>query len=79
MVGWDRSKASLRSQTHASPPAREATSYISLRRTGSASALSSGATCSACAADNGSADNGGQHATCATGSSTSREFDIDLY
>ena len=44
----DRSKASVRSQTQASPPWLEATSDISRSRTGSASALSSGATCSAC-------------------------------
>ena len=39
IVGWDRSKASLRSHTQASPSAWEATSESSRSRTGSASAL----------------------------------------
>jgi hypothetical protein len=63
MVGWDRSNASDRSHTQASPPGWEATRDISRSRTGSASALSSGATCSACSADNGPCDSGTQHAT----------------
>jgi hypothetical protein len=36
MVGWDRLKASFRSQTQASPPWCEATRDISRSRTGSA-------------------------------------------
>ena len=53
IVGWDRSNASLRSQTQASPPGWEATRDISRSLTGSASAFSSGATCPACAWDSG--------------------------
>ncbi len=63
MVGWDNSKAPVRSHTQASPPGWEATRDISRSRTGSASALSSGATCSACSADSGPCDSGAQHAT----------------
>src|SRR5688572_14123112 len=51
MVAWVRSNASLRSQTHASPAELAAIRLTSRSRTGSASALSRGATCSACSAD----------------------------
>src|SRR5688500_15811001 len=51
MVAWVRSKASLRSQTQASPEGLAAMRLTSRRRTGSASAFSRGATCSAWAAD----------------------------
>ena len=63
----DRSNAPARSHTQASPPGWEATSDISRSRTGSASAFSSGATCSACSADNGTWDSGGQHAALSAG------------
>jgi hypothetical protein len=63
MVAWVRSKASLRSQTHASPPALAAIRLTSRRRTGSASAFSSGATCSACAVDIGVPVSGVQQAS----------------
>ena len=43
---------------------------ISRSLTGSASAFSSGATCSACAWDSGRADSGGQHAAVPAGAST---------
>ena len=72
MVGWDRSNAPLRSHTHASPPSREATSDISRSRTGSASAFSSGATCSACSMLSGAADSGAQHAAVSAGLITVR-------
>ena len=78
-MGWDRSNASLRSQTQASPPGWEAISDISRSRTGSASAFSSGATWAACSADSGSRDSGGQQAAVSAGLSTSRDFDIHLY
>ncbi len=60
-------------------PGWEATSDISRSRTGSASAFSSGATCSACAWDNGSADSGGQQAAVPAGSSKGRDFGMHLY
>ena len=63
MVGCDKSKASLRSQTQASPSAWEATSDISRSRAGSARAFSSGAMRSAASIDSGSFANGEQHAT----------------
>ena len=75
----ERVKASLRSQTQASPPGCEAISDISRSRTGSASAFNIGATWAACSADSGSRDSGGQQAAVSTGSSTSRDFDIHLY
>jgi len=78
-VGWDSSNASLRSQTQASPPGWEATRDISRSRTGSASAFSSGATCSACAWESGWADSGGQHAAVSAGASTVKDFDMHLY
>ena len=53
-MGWDRSKASFRSQTHASPSWWDATSDSSRSRTGSASAFTSGTICSACVAESGS-------------------------
>ena len=73
------SNASLRSHTQASPPWWEATSDISRSRTGSASALSNGAICSACACDSGWADSGGQHATVSAGVSTVKDFGMRLY
>ena len=79
MVGCDRSKASLRSQTQASPPSLEATIETSRSRTGSASALSSGATRSARSADSGSRTRGEQHATVSTGVRVSSDFDTDQY
>ena len=76
-MGCDRSKASLRSHTQASPSAWEATSDSSRRRTGSASAFTSGAIRSACSALSGSLVSGEQHATVWTGVS-SRDFDMHL-
>ena len=78
IVGWERSKASLRSQTHASPSACEATSESSRRRTGSARALSSGAIPSACCASSGCEVSGEQHATVSTGVSSRTDFDMRL-
>ena len=77
-MGWERSKASLRSHTHASPSAWEATSDSSRSRTGSASALSSGAIRSACSAVRGSFVSGEQQATVWTGVSSRRDFDMRL-
>ena len=79
MVGWDRSKASARSQTQASPSTWEATSDSSRSRTGSASALSSGATRSAWSTVSGSRGSGEQQATVSTGVSTIKDFDTRLY
>src|SRR5260370_1102194 len=79
IVGWDSSNAPVRSQTQASPPGWLATSDISLSRTGSARAFSSGAIWPACSADNGSCASGGQHAAGLAGPSKARDFDIDLY
>ncbi len=79
MVGWDRSNASFRSHTQASPPSREATSDISRSRTGSASAFSSGATCSACSIVSGWADSGEQQAAVSAGPITVRDLDTHLY
>ena len=79
MVGWLRSKASLRSQTHASPSAWDATSESSRSRTGSASALSSGETEAACCSEMGSRISGEQHATVSTGVSSIRDFDMHRY
>jgi hypothetical protein len=79
MVGWDRSNASFRSQTRASPPSREAIRDISRSRTGSASAFSSGATCSACSIVSGCADSGEQQAADSAAVSTASEFDMRLY
>ena len=79
MVGWDRSNASFRSHTHASPPSREATSDISRSRTGSARAFSSGATCSACSIVSGCADKGGQQAADLAGVSSTKGLRIRLY
>ena len=70
---------SFRSHTHASPPGREATSDISRSRTGSASAFSSGATCSACSTVSGWADSGAQQAAVSAGLSTVKELDTHLY
>ena len=58
---------------------REATRDINRSRTGSASAFSSGATCSAWAWDSGWADSGGQHIAGSAGSSTTRDFGMHLY
>ena len=79
MVGWDRSNASFRSHTHASPPSCEATRDSSRSRTGSASAFNSGATCSACSMVSGSADSGAQQAAVSAGLSNVRELDTSLY
>ena len=58
----------------ASPPGWEATSDIRRRRTGSASALSSGATCSPCWMDRAWTDRGEQHAAVSAGSRTSEDL-----
>ncbi len=79
MVGCERSKASLRSQTHASPPSLAATIETSRSRTGSASALSSGTTCSARSSDRGSRSSGEQQAAVSTGVRVSKDFDTRQY
>ena len=79
MVGWDRSKASLRSHTHASPSRCEATSERSRSRTGSASALSSGAMRPACSSDSGTLVSGEQQATVSSGVSSNDDFGMDQY
>ena len=63
----------------ASPPAFEATRDMSRNRTGSASAFSSGATCSACSLDRAPLASGAQHAVVPPRSSSTRGFDIHLY
>ena len=85
IVGWDRSNAPVKSHTHASPPAWDATSDISRKRTGSASAFSRDATWSAWSSVNGSTINGEQQATVCNGVTGScrrafddPEFDIRL-
>ena len=78
-MGWDRSNASFRSHTHASPPSREATSDISRSRTGSASAFSSGATCPACSVVSRCAASGAQQAADSAGLITVRKLDTHLY
>ena len=79
IVGWDRSKAGVRSHTHASPPSWESTIDISRSRTGSARALSSGATWSACSSLIGSRDSGVQQAsTSLVRTGSSREIDTCL-
>ena len=79
MVGCERSKASLRSHTHASPPSLAATMDTSRSRTGSARALSSGATRSAWSVDSGSRSRGEQHAAVSTGVRVSWDFDTRQY
>jgi hypothetical protein len=79
IVGWDSSNGEFKSQTHASPPSWDAMSDMSRNRTGSASALSNGATCWAWSADSGSRDNGEQQATVSTGLSTINDFDTSQY
>ena len=64
---------------HASPPSREATRDISRSRTGSASAFSSGATCSACSMLSGCAVSGAQHAAVSAGLITVKGIDTHLY
>jgi len=71
--------ASFKSQTQASPSACEATSESRRSRTGSASALSSGAIRSACSEESGCLVSGGQQATVSTGVSSSMDFDTRRY
>ena len=78
-MGWERSKASWRSQTQASPSACDATRESSRSRAGSASALRSLAIRFAASAESGSLVNGEQHATVSTGVSSSKDFDMRRY
>jgi hypothetical protein len=64
---------------HASPPSWEATRDSSRSRTGSASALSSGATCSAYSMLSGAVVSGGQQAAVSAGLITVRGIDTCLY
>ena len=75
MVGWERSKAGCRSQTHASPSWCESTSESSRSRTGSATALSIGAIAAACSALSGSRASGVQPARGSSGAHP----DIDMH
>ncbi len=79
IVGWDRSNASFKSHTHASPPSCEATRDSNRSRTGSARAFSSGATCSACSMVSGWADSGTQQAAVSAGLTTVKDLDTHLY
>ena len=64
---------------HASPPSCEATRDSSRSRTGSASALSSGATCSACSMLSGAEVSGAQQAAVSAGLITVKGIDTHLY
>jgi hypothetical protein len=64
---------------HASSPSCDATSDSSRSRTGSASALSSGATRSACSMLSGAAVSGAQQAAVSAGLTTVKGIDTHLY
>ena len=63
----------------ASPPSCEATRDSRRSRTGSARALSRGATCLACSIDSGWEVSGEQQATVSAGLVSTRELDTHLY
>lgn len=76
-VGWETPTSEM-SHTHASPPAREATSETSRSRTGSPSALNIAAVRSASSAVSGRSVSGGQHGTTFS-SRTGSAFAFDIH
>ena len=69
MVGWVRSNAAVRSQTHTSPPWCAPISDTSRSRTGSPRALNTWASPAAAVSLSGSPTSGAEHASTTTRSS----------